>query len=74
MLYEVITHGAYTLIELPAAQLRDRTHPAVVTYSPKVFLPITNLCRDRCSYCTFRRDPTSPGQGPFRSRSSSGIV
>jgi hypothetical protein len=27
----------------------------------KVFLPITNLCRDRCSYCTFRRDPDDPG-------------
>ncbi len=32
-----------------------------VTYSPKAFLPITNLCRDRCSYCTFRQDPDDPG-------------
>ena len=32
-----------------------------VTYSRKVFLPITNLCRDRCSYCTFRKDPDYPG-------------
>src|SRR5262249_52970480 len=29
-----------------------------VTYSRKIFLPVTNLCRDRCSYCTFRKDPT----------------
>src|SRR5690348_2115741 len=31
-----------------------------VTYSPKVFLPVTNLCRDRCTYCTFRKDPGDP--------------
>ena len=58
---------ALHLIHLPHAQLpallavagRVRTlrKGAVVTYSPKVFLPVTNLCRDRCSYCTFRKDP-----------------
>ena len=40
-----------------AGHLRTRLKGAVVTYSPKVFLPVTNLCRDRCSYCTFRSDP-----------------
>lgn len=40
-----------------AGHLRTRLKGANVTYSPKVFLPITNLCRDRCSYCTFRSDP-----------------
>jgi FO synthase len=44
-----------------AAGLRDRHHPRILTYSPKVFLPVTNLCRDRCTYCTFRRDPDDPG-------------
>jgi len=44
-----------------AAELRDRSKGAVVTYSPKVFLPITNLCRDRCRYCTFRKDPWDDG-------------
>jgi len=44
-----------------AGWLRDRWKGRTVTYSPKVFLPVTNLCRDRCSYCTFRRDPTEPG-------------
>lgn len=33
----------------------------VITYSRKVFLPLTNLCRDYCGYCTFRRDPRQPG-------------
>ncbi len=47
---------------LSAAQLtRARFKPAVITYSRKVFLPLTNLCRDYCGYCTFRRDPGDPG-------------
>lgn len=45
-----------------AAGLRDRRWPDTLTYSPKVFLPVTNLCRDRCSYCTFRRDPGQAGE------------
>ncbi len=40
-----------------AATLRDRGRGRTVTYSRKVFLPLTNFCRDRCGYCTFRRDP-----------------
>src|SRR5882757_653584 len=45
-----------------AAVLRDRGHSnRDVTYSRKVFLPVTNLCRDRCTYCTFRKDPGDPG-------------
>jgi len=40
-----------------AAHLRDRARPGVVTYSRKVFIPLTNLCRDICSYCTFAREP-----------------
>jgi len=43
-----------------AAQLRDRGHPARVTYSRKVFIPLTNLCRDVCSYCTFARAEDDP--------------
>src|SRR5438477_7878314 len=43
-----------------AAELRDRTWGGTVTYSRKVFIPLTNLCRDRCRYCTFAQAPTSP--------------
>ncbi len=47
---------------LTAAQrLRDRFKSGIVTYSRKVFIPLTNLCRDYCGYCTFRRDPGEPG-------------
>jgi 7,8-didemethyl-8-hydroxy-5-deazariboflavin synthase CofG subunit len=43
-----------------AAKLRDRYKGRVVTYSPKVFVPLTNLCRDFCGYCTFRKAPGEP--------------
>ena len=61
---------AYSLINSPddeldalldaASALRDKSKGRTVTYSRKIFLPITNLCRDRCGYCTFRKDPTDP--------------
>ncbi|WP_206063254.1 bifunctional FO biosynthesis protein CofGH [Nocardioides sp. HDW12B] len=44
--------------------------PATVTYSPKVFIPLTRLCRDRCHYCTFVTVPgklAAAGQEPFLS-------
>jgi 7,8-didemethyl-8-hydroxy-5-deazariboflavin synthase CofG subunit len=44
-----------------AAELRDRHKGRVVTFSPKVFVPLTNLCRDFCRYCTFRKAPNEPG-------------
>ena len=45
--------------ELTAAarKVRDRAHGTRVTYSPKVFIPLTMLCRDRCGYCTFAKAP-----------------
>src|SRR5438105_12211844 len=44
-----------------AQRVRDRFKPRIVTYSRKVFIPLTNLCRDYCGYCTFRCDPGDPG-------------
>jgi FO synthase len=44
-----------------ADALRVQHHGDVITYSRKVFLPLTNLCRDYCGYCTFRKDPGDPG-------------
>jgi 7,8-didemethyl-8-hydroxy-5-deazariboflavin synthase CofG subunit len=44
-----------------AQKLRTALKGSVVTYSRKVFLPLTNLCRDYCGYCIFRRDPGQPG-------------
>jgi 7,8-didemethyl-8-hydroxy-5-deazariboflavin synthase CofG subunit len=44
-----------------ARAAKERFKPGAITYSRKVFLPLTNLCRDYCGYCTFRRDPGEPG-------------
>jgi len=44
-----------------AAQVRDNHKGRVVTFSPKIFVPLTNLCRDFCGYCTFRKAPDEPG-------------
>ncbi len=44
-----------------AAELRDRGRGRRVTFSKKVFVPLTTLCRDSCGYCAFRRDPGEPG-------------
>jgi len=44
-----------------AAAGRDAGKGRTVTYSRKVFLPLTNLCRDDCGYCTFKRDVGQPG-------------
>jgi len=41
---------------------RDRVWGNTLTFSPKVFLPITNLCRNQCDYCSFRRSPGDPGE------------
>ena len=68
----MITHAEATaLVEGPAAglpellaragEVRDRGRGRVVTFSAKVFVPLTTLCRDYCGYCTFRRDPGEPG-------------
>ncbi len=43
-----------------ASAVRDETWGRVITYSRKVFIPLTNLCRDKCAYCTFARAPGDP--------------
>jgi 7,8-didemethyl-8-hydroxy-5-deazariboflavin synthase CofG subunit len=63
--------GACQLIRCPdhelsallaaALKVKQRFKPGVITYSRKVFIPLTNLCRDYCGYCTFRRDPGESG-------------
>jgi len=44
-------------LQAEARAVRDRAHGTRVTYSPKVFIPLTRLCRDRCGYCTFAKPP-----------------
>lgn len=51
----------FDLLLKTAAELRDQFKGRIVTYSKKVFIPLTNLCRDYCGYCTFRKDPDQAG-------------
>lgn len=44
-----------------AVEIKNRYKPNLITYSRKVFIPLTNLCRDYCGYCAFRRDAGEPG-------------
>jgi FO synthase len=44
-----------------ATQLRARGKGTTISFSKKVFIPLTTLCRDYCGYCTFRKDPDQPG-------------
>ncbi len=61
--YSLIRTGDEQLPELLAAALatKRKFKSNLITYSRKVFIPLTNLCRDYCGYCTFRRDPGQPG-------------
>src|SRR6266704_1371911 len=46
---------------IAAADLRAQDKGSIITFSKKVFIPLTTLCRDYCNYCTFRKDPGQPG-------------
>ncbi|NML32882.1 5-amino-6-(D-ribitylamino)uracil--L-tyrosine 4-hydroxyphenyl transferase CofH [Paraburkholderia antibiotica] len=57
---------AQTLLDTPlnellsaAAKMRDQGHAGLMTYSRKVFIPLTQLCRDVCHYCTFAKSPSA---------------
>src|SRR3954453_1458602 len=45
------------VLQARARAVRDEAHGTRITYSPKVFIPLTHLCRDRCGYCTFAQPP-----------------
>jgi FO synthase len=53
----LIEHAELGDLLAAASTLRQRSRGNVVSYSRKVFIPLTHLCRDYCGYCTFRTDP-----------------
>ncbi len=62
-LYLASVEGPDLLALVAAAKaVRERAKGRVVTYSKNVFVPLTTLCRDNCSYCTFK---TEPDEGPL---------
>ena len=60
--YRLMRAGVSELpaLMLTASLLRDRHKGNLVTYSRKAFIPLTNLCRNACGYCTFVRQPDDP--------------
>lgn len=54
------TGGELLQLMQRASALREAHFGNTVTYSRKVFIPLTNLCRDKCAYCTFAVPPRSP--------------
>ena len=56
-------HDLQRLLSI-ASRLRDLGHGETVTYSRKVFVPLTMLCRDHCHYCTFAKPPAKL-EAPF---------
>ncbi len=61
------TTSPFTPLLEAAALLRDRGHRNLISYSRKVFIPLTQLCRDVCHYCTFAQPPR-PGQRAYLTR------
>jgi FO synthase len=61
-----LTRASAGDITAQAARLRDQGFGALITYSRKVFLPLTHLCRDSCHYCTFAKAPRHL-QSPYMS-------
>jgi FO synthase len=60
----LMEEGPLEALLATAASVRDRFKGRSVSYSRKVFIPLTHLCRDYCGYCTFRADP-QPGVQPY---------
>ncbi len=57
-----------------ASALRDRGRGRRISFSKKVFIPLTTLCRDYCGYCTFRKDPGEPGAHTMTPEEVVGLV
>jgi FO synthase len=64
--YALVEHSDLPRLMRAAARRRDAAHGTVVTYSRKVFIPLTRLCRDICDYCTFAQSPRDV-EAPFLS-------
>jgi 7,8-didemethyl-8-hydroxy-5-deazariboflavin synthase CofG subunit len=57
----LIQHARLNELLSAASVVRAKGKGNVITFSKKVFIPLTTLCRDYCGYCTFRKDPGQPG-------------
>jgi 7,8-didemethyl-8-hydroxy-5-deazariboflavin synthase CofG subunit len=58
--YKLLAECATDILVSAAGRIRDSTRPGTVTYSRKVFINLINLCRDTCTYCTYKKEPGDP--------------
>lgn len=55
---ELLLCHDYPAILSTAKSIREKTKSGPITYSRKIFINVINLCRDSCSYCTYKKEPT----------------
>jgi FO synthase subunit 1 len=55
--YQLMAEYPSDMLLMAAARTRDMSKPGIITYSRKVFINLVNLCRDTCSYCTYKKEP-----------------
>ena len=57
---QMVLNGSLEKLIDAASSKRDKHWGNVISYSRKIFVPLTNMCRDTCSYCTFVKHPDDP--------------
>jgi FO synthase len=57
---QLMVESATDMLVATAGRIRDRTRSGTITYSRKVFINLVNLCRDTCTYCTYKKEPGDP--------------
>jgi FO synthase len=55
--YQLMAECPTDILITAAGKISERTRPGIITYSRKVFINLVNLCRDSCSYCTYKKEP-----------------
>jgi len=55
--YQLMAECPTNVLVIAAGRIRDMTKPDIITYSRKVFVNLVNLCRDACTYCTYKKEP-----------------
>ncbi|HEX2107603.1 MAG TPA: 7,8-didemethyl-8-hydroxy-5-deazariboflavin synthase CofG [Nitrososphaera sp.] len=58
--YQLMAECPTDVLVTAAGRIRDRIRPSIITYSRKVFINLVNLCRDTCTYCTYKKELTDP--------------
>lgn len=58
--YQLMAECPTDVLVMAAGRIRDMTRPDIITYSRKVFLNLINLCRDTCTYCTYKKELSDP--------------